>query len=183
MPSAELPEPPARLGARRSRRRARPLEERTDALKERVYATFTGLAIVTVLAVGDHGASTQDAFLGLLAGILGITLAGFVADLIAHLVSHGTAPSPAEVRTMARVSLEALGSASIPLVALALAWIGWLDVEVALRIGVVLYIAVLGMVALLAVSRTGLPWSRRIVALGGLVGLGAVVVGVLVLAH
>lgn len=183
MPTTASPAPRPSLTARRARRRGRPVDERTDALKERVYATFTGLAIVTVLAVGDHGTSAQDAFLGLLAGIAGITLAGFVADLVAHLVSHGATPSVAEVRTMARVSLEALGSASIPLIALALAWGGLLDLDVALRVGVVLYIGVLALVALLAVARTGLPWRQRILALGGLLGLGAVVVGVLVLAH
>ena len=57
------------------------LAGRTDAfvsyLKERVYATFTGLAIVLVVATGDHP-EADHALIALVLGVLGITAAGFV---------------------------------------------------------------------------------------------------------
>jgi len=54
-----------------------------QALKERVYATFTGLALVLVLR--GHETTPRDATFSLAIGVLGITVAGFAAEVIAHL--------------------------------------------------------------------------------------------------
>lgn len=61
-----------------------------QALKERVYATFTGLAIVLVLRA--HDPTPQDATYSLVIGVLGITVAGFAAEVIAHLAAHASLP-------------------------------------------------------------------------------------------
>ena len=172
-----------RLDQRRAQMQDVPVEDRASALKERVYASFTGLAIVTVFALDPEHTTARDAFLALVAGIVGISLAGFVAEIIGHLVAHGASPTAAEIRTMGQISSGAIASASIPLLALACAWIGFLDLLVALQISIGIYLVTLGGIALIAALRTGLSWRQRIVALLGLVGLGSVVVAVLVLAH
>jgi hypothetical protein len=71
----------------------RPLEESARALKERVYATFTGLAVIMIYAVGDHP-DADHALRSLVISIIGISAAGFTAEVIAHQVTHAALPSP-----------------------------------------------------------------------------------------
>ncbi|PPH46652.1 hypothetical protein C5C67_17155 [Rathayibacter sp. AY1E1] len=115
--------------------------------------------------------------------IIGISAAGFVAEVIAHQVVHAATPSRAESGTMLRIAGGALASASLPVLALGAAALGWIDATVALRIGAGVYVATLAGIALIAVVRAGLSWKESLVSLLGIVGLGVLVVGVLALAH
>lgn len=163
--------------------RGRPsLDEVARALKERVYATFTGLAVVMIYAVGDDP-DAAHALRSLVVAIVGISAAGFVADVIAHQVAHAAAPSGAEARTMLRIALGAVASASLPVLALGAAAIGWLDAQTALWISVGVYGVTLVGVALIAVVRSRLGLRQSVLSLLIIVGLGAAVVGVLALSH
>ncbi|WP_146076980.1 MULTISPECIES: hypothetical protein [unclassified Rathayibacter] len=172
---------PGRAG-RWAERTRRPLDEIARALKERVYATFTGLAVVMIYLVGDHPDAVH-ALQSLVISIIGISAAGFVAEVIAHQVVHAATPSRAESGTMLRIAGGALASASLPVLALGAAALGWIDATVALRIGAGVYVATLAGIALIAVVRAGLSWKESLVSLLGIVGLGVLVVGVLALAH
>lgn len=163
--------------------RSRPADERARSLKERVYASFTGLSVVTVMVLAGAHPAAPDAFITLAAAITGISIAGFVAEVLAHLVSHKSLPGRVETITMIRIAGGALASASLPLLALLGAWLGFIPVELALQTGIGIYFFTLAAVAFVATHRTGLPWRQQILALAGLVGLGAVVVGVLAVAH
>lgn len=163
--------------------KARPPAERMSALKEQVYASFTGLAIVTVFALDVGHTTARHAFFTLLAGIVGITIAGLVADIIAHFISHAGLPKYVHLRTMMRIAGGAIGSASIPLIVLCAAWMGLFSLQTALQISVGIYLLGLALIALVAAFRTGLPWRQQLIALGSLVGLGATAVAVLVVAH
>ena len=163
--------------------RERPVDERARSLKERVYASFTGLSVVTVMVLAGEPPLAQDAFVTLAAAIIGISIAGFVAEVLAHLVSHKRLPGRTERRTMVRIAGGALASASAPLLALLAAWMGWISIELALQTGIGIYFFTLAAVAFIAAHRTRLPWRQKVVALGGLLGLGALVVGVLAVAH
>lgn len=162
--------------------------ESTDAyavrLKERVYATFTGLAIVLVLA-GESGHLTPErAAITLFIGIVAISLAGFVAEIIAHTVAHESLPNGVEAREMLGVSGGALGSASAPLIPLLISWWGGaLELDVALRISTIIYLVALAAVAYIAVRRTKLRWWLQLGAMVVLVLLGALVIGIQTLAH
>lgn len=164
-------------------RSERASEERADALKERVYATFTGLAIVLVQHSNVAHLDAARATLTLLVGIVAITAAGFVADVIAHLAVHEAFPDRAETGRMVRVSGTALASAALPLLLLALAWAGVMELEPALRISSIVYLATLGVIGYAAVRRTRIAWWKQLVALGILVALGAGVVLLQQLAH
>ncbi|MCM3659314.1 hypothetical protein M3147_18845, partial [Agromyces mediolanus] len=83
-------------------RSERASDERADALKERVYATFTGLAIVLVQHSNVAHLDAARATLTLLVGIVAITAAGFVADVIAHLAVHEAFPDRAETGRIMR---------------------------------------------------------------------------------
>lgn len=160
----------------------RPEHDRA-AIKERVYATFTGLAIVLVQNSNVQHTSALQATVTLLIGIVAIALAGFAADLVAHLATHGSFPRGADLREVLGLTGTALGSAAVPLLVLLAAVLGWIELRTALTIASIVYVAILGLIGYVAVRRTGVRWWQQLIALGILVGLGGVVVLVQQLAH
>jgi hypothetical protein len=84
---------------------------------------------------------------------------------------------------MLRVAGSAIASAGVPLVLLALAALGLLDLEFALRAASIVYVATLGLIGYIAVRRTRVAWWKQLVALGALIALGLAVVGLQQLAH
>src|SRR4051812_19007114 len=106
---------PGRRRGRSARAQARlaQLEGREDAFvmyfKERVYATFTGLALVLVVMVNEH-ADAEHALFALLLGVLGITAAGFVSDVVSHLAMHREFPGRVDLAIMGSVAGGALGT-------------------------------------------------------------------------
>ncbi|NUT58313.1 MAG: hypothetical protein HOQ00_05640 [Agromyces sp.] len=158
-------------------------EERAEALKERVYATFTGLAIVLVQINNVEHITATRATLTLLVGIVAISAAGFVAEVIAHLAVHQAFPDGGELGRMARVSGSAIASAGVPLILLVLAVLGVFQLEGALRAASIVYLVTLGLIGWFAVRRTRVTWWKQVVALGILLALGAGVIGLQQLAH
>lgn len=181
-------EPPRGPSGRRSRRARRRIEERGGDesafvlyFKERIYATFTGLAIVLVVGASGHP-EERHAVLALLLGVVGITAAGFVSEIIAHLAVHQHLPTWRELVIQLRIALGALGTVLTPGILLVLAWIGILDVVVALRAATIVYIVTLGVVGWFAVRRSQLAWWKQALVLVVLAGLGFAVVGIQALA-
>lgn len=158
------------------------LDEVARALKERVYATFTGLAVVMIYAVGDEP-DAAHALRSLVVAIVGISAAGFVAEVIAHQVAHAAVPSGVEARTMLRIAGGALASASLPVLLLGASALGWLDARTALWVSVGVYGVTLVAVALIAVVRSRLSLRQSLLSLLIIVGLAVAVVGVLALSH
>jgi hypothetical protein len=167
----------------RRSRHDRPVDERAEALKERVYATFTGLAIVLVQQTNVEHITAARATLTLLVGIVALSAAGFVADVIAHLAVHAAFPDRAELGRMLRIAGSAVGSASVPRLVLALAALGVFELEGALRAASIVYLVTLGLLGYVAVRRTRVAWWKQLLALGALVALGLAVVGLQQLAH
>ena len=163
--------------------RTRPAVERARFHKERIYASFTGLATLTVLALDAEHHTPGDAAVTLLVAILAISLAGFVAELGAHQLAHSSLPDRGQLRTMLQVAGAAIGSASIPFIALAAAMLGLLSLTSALQLGIVIYFATLLVVNLVAAARAHLAWRQRLISLSMLLALGVVVILMLVLAH
>ena len=173
----------AHRGRSRGRRSEAPIDEQAEALKERVYATFTGLAIVLVQHANVEHVTATRATVTLLVGIVAITAAGFVADIIAHLAVHAAFPDGEEVRRMLRIAGSALASAGVPIILLALAAFGVFELEGALRAASIVYLVTLGLIGFIAVRRTRVAWWKQLVALGTLVALGLAVVLLQQLAH
>lgn len=150
--------------------------------KERVYATFTGLAIVLVVMANDH-ADAEHALFALLLGVLGIVAAGFASDLISHLAVHREFPGRVDLAIMLRVAGGALSTVVTPAILIGLAWIGVIHLESALRAASIVYIVTLGVIGWFAVRRARLEWWKQVLALGVLIALGLAVVGLQTLAH
>jgi ABC-type phosphate/phosphonate transport system permease subunit len=159
-------------------------EHRAEALKERVYVTFTSLAVV--LAMQSH--STEHLGAGEAASTLSITVIGtllavFVADVVSHLAVHATVPTAAEIRRMAAVSFGAFATVVLPLVFIGFAGLDSWSVDTALRASTIALTVSLIAIGFLAVRRVKLAWWQRLVVLGAEFAVGAAVVGLELLAH
>lgn len=155
-------------------------EHRATALKERVYVTFTALAVV--LALKAHHESARTAFLLLLITVLGTVLAVFLAEVVAHVVVHEELPPIAEVRRLAAVTLGAATVLVVPLACLALAGLDRVEPDTALWAAVVALLVSLVAIGLAAARRLRLHPLQRLVVLFAEFALGAVVLGLQVLA-
>jgi hypothetical protein len=158
-------------------------EEFAERLRERVYVTFASLAVILTLLAHVQGLSAGAAAASLTITAVGTVAAAWLAELIAHLAAHGGFPDRAKVRAMTATSWGALLTIVIPLIALAAAWRGWLEVATALWIGIVALVVSLMVIAWLGVRGAKLPWPARILALGVLTVLAGVVVALKLLAH
>ena len=170
----------------RAREQFEPGEGREQAIvayfKERVYATFTGLAIVLVVSADDHP-EADHAFFALVLGVIGITAAGFVSDVVSHLAVHRRFPNGPEFGMELRIAGGALGTLVTPGIMLLLAWLDVLDLDTALTVCTIVYIVTLAVIGWAAVRRADLNWGQKLVALGILLALGLLVIGLQTLAH
>jgi len=167
----------------RSTKDTLPADERAAKLKERVYITFTSLAVVLALQAHVHGLTAGRAATTLLIAVVGTLLAVLVADFVSHLAAHQALPTAAELRHMIAVSVGALGVVVLPLVFLALAGAGRWSVAGALQASRVALIVSLVVIGYLAVRRVPMPVWQRLIVLGAEAVLGLAVVALEVLAH
>ncbi|MBN9139266.1 MAG: hypothetical protein J0H23_00405 [Micrococcales bacterium] len=156
-------------------------EERAAHLKERIYVAFAALAVV--LGLQRHHAEAGEAMLTLAVTILGLLLAVFTADVVAHIVVHERMMSPREFRVALRTSFGAVGSLAAPFVFLGLAALGVWSTDAALLASSIALVGALVVIGWAAVRRLRLNWWQRLVALGAEALLGIVVVSLQLLAH
>ncbi|MFF1830729.1 hypothetical protein [Paenarthrobacter sp. NPDC058040] len=156
---------------------------RAEALKERVYVTFTGLAVVLALASHSEALMPGEAASTLAITVVGTLLAVFVADLVSYLAVHAKTPTRSELSKMVRVSFGAFGAIVLPLIFIAVAAVGRWSIETALRASTIALIVSLVLIGYLAVRRVKMSWWQRLIALGAECALGAAVVGLELLAH
>jgi hypothetical protein len=106
---------------------------RADALKERVYVTFTALAVVLAMQTHAEGLTAGEAAKTIAITVIGTLLAVFVADLVAHLAVHTVLPTRPELRRMMRVSFGAFAVAVLPLLFIGFAALGSWQIGAALQ--------------------------------------------------
>ncbi|MEV6301112.1 hypothetical protein AB0M02_17015 [Actinoplanes sp. NPDC051861] len=156
-------------------------ERRAERLKERVYITFTALAVV--LALRSHHASAEEAGLTLLIAVAGTLLAVFVADVVSHIAVHAALPMRTELRHMLAVVFGALGSLVFPFVFIVLALGDMWPIEKSLRAASIALVAALVAIGYAAVRRVRLPLWQKLIVLFAEFALGVAVVGLELLAH
>ncbi|MFP3466343.1 hypothetical protein [Leifsonia sp. SIMBA_070] len=153
-----------------------------DRLRERIYVTFTALAIL--MAMNSHGELDSPTVLWtLVISVVGVLLAGLASDLVSHMIVHSTLPSILEFRHMAAVSSRALGVLVVPLIAVGLAVFDVIADRTGVTVAIVALIISLAVIARIAVSRTGLSGWRQLAVLLVIVALGVLVVFLEALVH
>ena len=156
---------------------------RAASLKERVYISFTSLAVV--LALRSHADETTPAAAAVTLSIVvvGSLLGIFVADLLSHLTVHAQLPSGQELHHMIAVSTEALSVLVTPLLLLTAAGLGLWSTAVALQWATVVLVVTLLVVGYLAIRRLDLPFRHKALIMFAEVVLSLVVIGLELLAH
>lgn len=154
---------------------------RAARLKERVYITFTALAVV--LALRSHHATAEHAGYTLLIAAAGTLLAVFVADVVSHIAVHAVLPTRTELRGMLHVIRGGFGALVVPFVLIGLAAAGAWPIDRALRVSTTVLLVSLIVIGYLAVRRVRLPIQQKLIVLFAEFVLGAAVVGLELLAH
>ncbi|GAA5036019.1 hypothetical protein GCM10025738_22410 [Microbacterium fluvii] len=157
-------------------------ELRAAVLKERIYLTFTGLAVIVAMHAHGHIEATT-ALSTLAVTVFAVLLAVFVADVVAHLVAHEALPTRQQLREMVASSFGALGALALPFVFLVLAVVGVWTTDAALRASTIALIVALVAIGYAAIRRVDLTFWQRVIALGAEAALGLAVVGLQLLAH
>lgn len=156
--------------------------KRAGRLKEQIYIAFAALAVVITLASHGH-VGAGEAAVTLLVTVVGTLLAVFAADMISHIVVHGTLLTWEEIADAVSTSLGALGGVALPFIFLGLAGVGVWEVETALNASAAALLAALVVIGWIAVRRLPLTWYQRLIALGAEAALGLAVIGLKLLAH
>jgi hypothetical protein len=163
--------------------RAPNAQQRSEALKERVYVTSTTLAVTLAYERDAEHATVQDAALTLILTVLGTLIAVFVADVIAHMVRDNTLPSGRELAHLGYVSFGSAGVVVAPMAILGLSASGLIDVATALRAISATLAVTLVMVTLLAVRRLRVGFWRKALALAITAALGLAALGIELALH
>ena len=159
------------------------LEQHAERLKERVYVTFTALAVLIALGTHAHEETPGKAALTLFITVAGVLMASFCADLVAHTVVHQGLPHRAELRHLLRVTGGALSAVTVPLLLIGAAGLGWMHLDAALRVGQIVLVVTLGLLAWIALRRVKLPLWQRLLMVVALIAIGALAVGLEIAAH
>lgn len=176
-----------RRGRQRRHRRGGPqLPPETTAaiLRERIYGDIACLS--TLLVLTQHAVETGTAWSALVDVLVAtgaLFAASALAEFVAHLGVHGSAPSGPELTKLFTTSGQILQAAGLPILLLIVAGVGWLPLHTALWTSVWLLVAALGVFAFLAARRTKLSLWGRLLLVVALLALGTAVVLVKVLAH
>ncbi len=153
-------------------------------LRERLYGAISCLATLAVLArYTDANTSGWVRVLDVVVATGGLWLVCLFSDWVAHLGAHRQAPRGQELLRVLESSSQILRAAALPVLVLSAAGLGLLDTMLAVWIAMWVVVGELGIIALLAVRRTQLPWWQQLLSVALLVAAGSVVVAVKIIAH
>ena len=161
-----------------------PMEHVVALLRERVYGAMACLATLAVLV--RYTAPETSAWarvLDVAVATGGLWAASLLADWVAHLGVHRSAPRGRAALQMLQASGQIVEAAVLPLLVLVAAGIGLLSTSTAMWIAMWILVAELGVIALLAVRRAQLRWWQQLFTITVLVGVGVLLVGIKILGH
>ena len=156
---------------------------RADALKERIYITFTALAVTVAFERDAEHLTVGTAAATLAMTVLGTLLAVFIADVIASMTRDQALPSPSELSSMLYVSLGSMRVIIAPTIILGFSAFGGLALPDALRLIAIVLVATLVIVSLIAVLRLRIAAWQKIVVLAEVAGLWLAVLAIELSVH
>lgn len=157
--------------------------EAGDRLRERIYATFTALAVLVALSSHAEPFEPLSSVVTLIVSVVGVVLAGLASDLIAHMIAYDSLPTRHGFLQTLTVAARALTVLAAPVVVLLISVAGVIPERVAVTIALLFLIVSLAVIVMIAVQSTGLSVGKRVLVLAGIVLLGVAVVLLEQLAH
>lgn len=153
-------------------------------LRERVYGAISCLATLAILArYSDADTSALARILDVAVATGGLWAASLLSHYVAQMAVFGEAPRGRYWIQLLQASGQIVQAAVPPVIVLLLAVFDVLDTDTAMWIAMWTLIGELGLIALLAVRKTRLPWWQRALAVACLVGVGLIVVVIKIIAH
>lgn len=146
------------------------LQNRARRAEHGIYGSIVVLAVV----VADDAAavSTRVAVATVIGAAIATSLAHVYADYIGELIRARRHPTRSELGEAIRNAAAGFGLAILPVLVLVLAATGAISLDVAFDVAEWVGVAVLGLYAVVANRRAGLPLWRSI-----LIGLGFAAIG------
>jgi hypothetical protein len=154
-----------------------------EALKERIYITFTALAVCITLESHAEELAIGIAAATLALTVFGTLLAVFVADIVSHMVTHSSLPDRVEFRHIVATTLGSWVVLVVPFLLLAIAALGLLSLSSALVVMSFVLVTTLVAVTLVAVYRLKVPLWQKAAALAAVLVLGLAVVALELAVH
>ncbi|MCD7100774.1 hypothetical protein [Pseudoclavibacter sp. 13-3] len=173
---------PATQGAPAGEKPGEGRDEAASRLKERIYITFTALAVVLTLA-SHTDATPPQAVATLIVTVIGSVLAMFLAEILAHFVTHERMFTAREARRAASTSVGATTAIALPILMLMAAWADFWKLEIALRLSTALLIVWLVGIGFAAARRLKLSVRQKLMVMVAEAALGLLVVGLELMAH
>ncbi|MFI5506394.1 hypothetical protein ACIA48_02920 [Mycobacterium sp. NPDC051804] len=153
-------------------------------LRERLYGAISCLATLAILArYSDEDTNALARVLDIAVATGGLWAASLLSHFVAQMAVFGSPPRGRHWIQLLQASGQILVAAVPPVIVLVLAVVNVLDTDTAMWIGMWTLVGELGVIALLAMRRTRLPWWQQALSVAVLVGLGLLVVGIKIIAH
>jgi len=153
-------------------------------LRERLYGAISCLATLAILArYSDADTSAWARILDVAVATGGLWAASLLSHYVAQMAVFGKAPRGRYWIQLLQASGQIVQAAVPPVIVLLLAVFDVLDTDTAMWIAMWTLVGELGLIAVLAMRRTKLPWWQQALSVAALVGIGLLVVGIKIIAH
>lgn len=171
-------------GGRGDRAELRDATTVAGALRERIYATLTGVATLMLLVIHVEDETVTSSVVSVVIAMTTLWLASLVSEFIAHAATHDTAGDQrSNVRRILFTAGQSLELILFPVVLILLSRTGIWSLRTALILAVSALMATLAIASIYAVRRSSFGSVARGVIVLVELGLGAAVILAKVLAH
>ncbi|PJJ57345.1 hypothetical protein CLV56_1572 [Mumia flava] len=154
-----------------------------ERLRERIYVTFTSIAVLYTLSLHAEGLSPGSVAATLAITGIGTVLATSAAEVIAHVFVYGESLSREHLGRMTKVAAGALSALVVPILVIVLAGWDWWDLDTALTVSVDVLVVTLALIVWSGVRRTSASPFRKVLAVLSLSVLALVVIALKSVAH
>ncbi|CAA9570136.1 MAG: hypothetical protein AVDCRST_MAG33-2442 [uncultured Thermomicrobiales bacterium] len=155
------------------------------ALRERVYASLTGVATLMLLLIYVEEETVASSVISLVVAMTTLWLASLVSEFIAHTATHEDTAADrsgtiAQIFYTAGQSLELM---VVPVGVILLSLTGLWELRTALILAVAALMVTLAVASIYAVRRSSFGWLHRLFIVAVELGLGALVIVAKIVAH
>jgi hypothetical protein len=176
-----------RVLAAGDRRGDSPVDPETfvGALRERIYATLTGISVLTLLLIHVDEESVGSAVSSLAVTLVTLWLASLLSESLAHgLLGHRDGPDRREVwREIMFTAGQSLTVLVVPTALLLLSLTDLLSLRAAIILAIASMVLTLAAAAIAAMHRSTIPFWGRVLVILAEVALGLLVIAGKVIGH
>lgn len=161
----------------------RDAETVAGALRERIYASLTGVATVMLLIIHADDETVTSAVVSVVIAMTTLWLASLVSEMLAHGVTSTGDDDRSAARRIAFTAGQSLELVTVPVGLILLSLTGVWSLRTSLILAVVALMGTLAIASIYAVRRSRLGWFARVLVVLVELGLGAIVILGKVLSH